>query len=185
MRDLDGLIDRARSWLLGGNTVVRVGVIVLFFGVAFFLNYAIDQGWVPIELRLSAAAAGGLALVGVGWRLRTARKEFALAIQGGGVGIVYLTVFAAVNLYDQIDAGLGMPLMVVLVALASALAVLQDSRGLAVLATVGGFLAPVLVSSGGSHVGLFGYYRTTWARASAPRCAATPASSSERYAPRR
>jgi len=158
MRDLDGLIDRARAWLFGGNTVVRAGVIVLFFGVAFFLNYAIDRGWIPIVARLSAAAAGGLALTGVGWRLRGARRDFALAIQGGGVGIVYLTVFAAVNLYDLIDAGLGMPLMVVLVALAGALAVLQDSRGLAVLATAGGFLAPVLVSSGGTHVGLFGYY---------------------------
>jgi uncharacterized membrane protein len=151
-------IGRVREWLFGGNTVVRAGVIVLFFGVAFFLNYAIEQGWVPIELRLSAAAAGGIALVGLGWRLRRGRADFALALQGGGVGIVYLTVFAAVNLYALIDAALGMPLMVVLVALASTLAVLQDSRGLAVLATAGGFLAPVLVSSGGTHVGLFGYY---------------------------
>jgi uncharacterized membrane protein len=45
---LDQLLGRARAWLLGGNLVVRVGVIVLFFGVAFFLNYAMDRGWLPV-----------------------------------------------------------------------------------------------------------------------------------------
>ena len=48
--------------------------------------------------------------------------------------------------------------MVVLVALSSALAVMQDAHSLAVLATLAGFLAPVLISRGGGHVALF---RTT------------------------
>ena len=48
--------------------------------------------------------------------------------------------------------------MVMLVVLSSALAVLQDARSLAVLAAVGGFLAPVLISHGDSHVTLFSYY---------------------------
>jgi uncharacterized membrane protein len=146
------------AWLFGGNTVVRAGAIVLLFGVAFFLNYAIDQGWLPVEVRLSLAAAGGLALTAVGWRLRDTRRDYALVLQGGGIGIVYLTVFAAVNLYNLMSTGPGLALMVVLVALSSALAVLQDARSLAILATLGGFLAPVLVSRGGSHVALFSYY---------------------------
>lgn len=153
-----GLGDRAIAWLLGGNTVVRVGVIVLLFGVGFFLNFVIDQGWLPVEVRLMLAAVGGLALTAVGWRLRARRRDYALVLQGGGVGIVYLTVFAAVNLYGVIAAGPGLALMVVLVALSSALAVLQDARSLAILATLAGFLAPIIVSSEGSHVGLFSYY---------------------------
>ena len=52
----------------------------------------------------------------------------------------------------------GLSLMVVLVLLSSALAVLQDARSLALLAMVGGFLAPVLISSDGSHVVLFSYF---------------------------
>ncbi|MGH9255587.1 MAG: DUF2339 domain-containing protein [Vicinamibacterales bacterium] len=151
-------IERFKGWLFGGNAVVRVGVIVLFFGVAFFFNYAIDRGWLPIEVRLMFAALGGLGLAGVGWRLRDTRRDYALVLQGGGIGIVYLTVFAAVNLYQLIGASPGLMLMVVVVALSSALAVLQDARSLAVLATLGGFLAPILVSRGGSHVALFSYY---------------------------
>lgn len=146
------------SWIFGGNTVVRVGVVVLLFGVGFFLNFAIDQGWLPVEVRLTLAAIGGLALTGVGWRLRTGRRDYALVLQGGGIGIVYLTVFAAVNLYGLIGAVPGLVLMVALVTLSSALAVLQDARSLAVLSTLAGFLAPLLVGSEGSHVGLFAYY---------------------------
>jgi uncharacterized membrane protein len=148
----------ARAWLLGGNTVARVGVVILFFGVAFSLKYAVEQGWFPIELRLAAAALAGMTLVLIGWRQRERRRDYGLVLQGGGTGIVYLTVFAAVDLYHLLPAGPGLVLMVVLVLLASALAVLQDARSLAVLAIVGGFLAPVLVSRGGSHVQLFSYY---------------------------
>ena len=155
---VDDVVDRARAWLFGGNVVVRVGVIVLFFGVAFFLNFAVDQGWFPVPLRLLFAALGGLALVGLGWRLRDVRRDYALVLQGGGVGIVYLTVFAAANLYELVAPGLGMLLMVALVTTASGLAVVEDAMSLAVLAALGGFLAPVLVGGDGSHVALFGYY---------------------------
>ena len=150
--------EKIRAWLLGGNTVARLGVVILFLGVAFLLKYAVDRGWFPIELRLIGAALGGLALIATGWRLRARRLNYALVLQGGGVGIVYLTVFAAVHLYDLLATGPGLLLMVVLVALSSALAVLQDARSLALLAMVGGFLAPVLISPAGSHVARFSYY---------------------------
>src|SRR5262245_31336110 len=40
-------------WLTGGNTVVRVGVVVLFFGVAFLLKYASERFDLTIETRLA------------------------------------------------------------------------------------------------------------------------------------
>ena len=147
-----------RAWLFGGNTVVRVGVVILFFGVAFFLGYVAERGLLPVELRLSGAATAGAALLAIGWRLREARRDYALALQGGGTGIVYLTVFAAVNFYDLIDATAGLGVMVVLVVLATVLAVTQNARNLAVLASLGGFLGPVLISQDGSPVALFSYY---------------------------
>ena len=116
-------LNYLRAWLFGGNTVVRVGVVVLLFGVAFFLNFAIDRGFLPVEVRLTFAALGGIALTALGWWLRLRRRDYALVLQGGGIGIVYLTVFAAVNLYDLITPGPGLALMVALVALSSALAV--------------------------------------------------------------
>jgi uncharacterized membrane protein len=138
--------------------VARIGIVILLLGVAFFLKYAVDRGWFPIELRLAGAALGGLALIATGWRLRARRLNYALILQGGGMGIVYLTVFAAVSLYNLMATVPGLVLMVVLVVLSSALAALQNARSLAILATIGGFLAPILISRDGSHVTLFSYY---------------------------
>ena len=149
---------RLRSLLLGGNALARVGAVILFFGFSFFLAYAAERGWFSIELRLGAAAMAGIALLGIGWRLRVSRREYALALQGCGAGIVYLTAFAAVNLYGLMGAGFGLGLMLLLVVLTAVLAVRQDARSLALLASLGGFLGPALVTRDAGHVALFSYY---------------------------
>jgi uncharacterized membrane protein len=152
------VVAAVRAYFATGNVVARVGVIVLFFGLAFLLKYAAEQGVVPIELRLAGVAAGGIALIVGGWRLR-ARAGYGLILQGAGVGALYLTTFTALRLYDLLPPALAFGLMLALVALATSLALLQDSRALAMLGSAGGFLAPVLTSTGqGSHVALFSFY---------------------------
>ena len=146
-------------WLLGGNTLVRVGMIVLFFGVAFLLKYAAERDLVPIELRLVAVAAGGVALLLAGWWLRERRPGYGLMLQGGGVGVLYLTVFAALRLYQLVPPEFAFAVLVGIAAGSAALAVLQDSRALAITGAAGGFLAPILASTGGgNHVALFSFY---------------------------
>lgn len=158
---LDRALAAARDWLTTGNVPVKVGVLVSFFGVAFLLKYAVDRELLrfPIELRLALVAIAGIALLGLGWRLRRRSRIYALSLQGGGVGILYLTFFAAYRLYSLLPTGLTFALLVLLTAFAGALAVVESARGLAILGIVGGFLAPLLVSTGsGNHVALFSYY---------------------------
>ncbi|MFC4274099.1 DUF2339 domain-containing protein [Achromobacter aloeverae] len=148
-----------RGWLLGGNTVVRVGMIVLFFGIAFLLKYAADNDMFPVEFRLAGVAGAAIALLAVGWRLRDRRHAYGLVLQGGGVGVLYLTVFAATRLYALLPAGAALPLMIAICVLSTLLAVRQNAAMLAFMGSAGGFLAPVLLSTGGgSHVMLFSYY---------------------------
>jgi len=148
-----------RDYFTGGNTLVRVGIVVLFFGVAFLLRYLAQHSRIPIELRLAAVALGGIVLLGLGWKLRARRSGYALALQGGGVGILYLSVFAGLRLYSLLAPGAAFALLIVIAVLSAALAVLQDSQAFALLGATGGFLAPVLASTGeGSHVVLFSYY---------------------------
>ena len=146
-------------WLLGGNTVVRAGVVILFLGVAFLLKFAYEHSHLPVEARLIGVTAAALALLTIGWRLRQTRAGYALTLQGGGVALLSLTIFAAYRLYAVLPAGPAFALLVVVAALSAVLAVLQDSLALALLGVSGGFLAPVLASTGhGSHVMLFSYY---------------------------
>src|SRR5271168_642314 len=153
------LVAAIRNFFTGGNTLVRVGVIVLFFGVAFLLRYMAEHTHVPIEIRLTGVALLSIALVVLGWRLRTTRTGYALALQGGGVGILYLIVFASLRLYSILPAAIAFPLLALIAIISAILAILQNSLSFALLAVSGGFLAPVLASTGqGSHVVLFGYY---------------------------
>jgi uncharacterized membrane protein len=147
------------EFLTTGNVVAKVGVIILFFGVAFLLRYAAERGMLPIEYRLMATAAGAVALLAVGWFLRTSRPDYAVVLQGGAVGILYLTIFAAFRLYGLLPATLTFALLLAVVAFSALLAIAQNAMSLAVLGTSGGFLAPILASTeSGSHIALFSYY---------------------------
>ena len=147
------------AWFMGGNTIARVGAVILFVGVAFLVKYAADHRLLPIELRLAAVAGTAIAMLVMGWRLRVERRGYALTLQGAGVGIFYLTMFAAFRLYHLLPPGTALGFLVATAGLAAILAVRQDAMALALIGTVGGFLAPILVSTGGgNHVALFAYY---------------------------
>ena len=152
-------LEFAKGWLLGGNTIVRVGLVILFIGLSFLARYAAVSGLLPVEFRLAAIAAVGIALLVFGFKKRDAKPGFALALQGAGVAVMYLTVFAAFKLYALLPALPAFGLMLVVCALSCALALLQNARSLAVVAFGGGFAVPLLLSTGqGSHVSLFSYY---------------------------
>lgn len=153
------LVKAIRDYFTGGNTLVRVGIVILFIGVAFLLRYVAEHTHVPIELRLSGVAIGAVVLLALGWRLRKKRLGYALTLQGGAIGILYLTVFAALRLFHVMGPGPAFAILVILAAFSAALAILQDSMALALLAISFGFLAPVMASTGeGNHVILFSYY---------------------------
>jgi uncharacterized membrane protein len=150
-----------KGWFTEGNVPVKIGVLVLLFGVAAALRYAAAEGYlvVPIEVRLAIIAGLALAGLGFGWHQRLSKPAFALSLQGGAIGVLLLTVFAAFKLYGLMPAELAFGLVVVLVAGSAALSLLQRAMWLAVLGFLGGYLAPVLISTGsGNHVALFSYY---------------------------
>ena len=155
----DKVSSAVKGYFTGGNIFVRIGIIILFFGVSFLLKYVSDRGFFPIEYRLIGVVVGAMFLLGLGWRLRHKNETYALLLQGAGIGVLYLDIFAAYNLYQLIPPIAAFVLLFIVSMLSAALAVLQDSKSLAVLGFSGGFLAPILASSGSNnHVGLFSYY---------------------------
>lgn len=150
-----------KRWFTVGNVPVKIGMLVLLAGVAALLKYASDQGWltVPIELRLAGISAAALAGLVFGWRQRDSKRSFALALQGGAIGVLLLVVFAAFKMYHLVPAAAAFGISVVLIAGVGVLAVVQNSKTLAVLGILAGFMAPIWLSTGsGNHVALFSYY---------------------------
>ena len=149
----------AWAWFAEGNTLTRVGVVVLFFGVAFLLSWFADQLTLSIEVSLALVALAGALLIGLGAGLASSRPGYALSLEAAGAGVLYLTTFAASRLFDVLPP---LPAMIALGAVAVltvALAWRADSQAMAALAMAGGFLAPFLVSrEGGEPALLFAWF---------------------------
>lgn len=156
------LVLRARDWLFGGNTVVRMGVVVLFIGLAFLARYAVEHALLPPELRLALIGAAGIALFAFGRRMHRRqpdRAAYSLTMQGAGIAVLYLTVFAAFRLYQFLPAAAAFGALGLICLFCAVIALALNALPLAFIGFAGGFAAPVLVSTGqGNHVALFGYY---------------------------
>ncbi len=151
--------NAALRFLRSGGALTGLGVLVLFFGVGFLVKYAVDHAHFPIWLRLLCTFIGGLIVLALGLSLRQRRRNYGLLLQGGGIGILYLTIFAAYRLYALIPAGPSFATLALIALCGALLAVRQNALTLATLGAVGGFLAPVLASTGsGAHIALFSYY---------------------------
>ncbi|WP_442678022.1 DUF2339 domain-containing protein [Sphingomonas sp. ASY06-1R] len=152
-------LSAAMAWLVGGNTIVRIGLLILFVGLSFLARYAAAAGLFPVELRLALVVAVGIALLVVGFRTRDRKREFSLLLQGAGIATIYLTVFAAARLFEVVPMLAAFALMVIVCAMSCALALLQKAQSLAATAFIGGFAVPLLLAGeGGSALTLFGYY---------------------------
>jgi len=159
----DRLPPFVSRFVFGGNTIVKVGVLILFLGLAFLLRYAAERVTVPIELRYAGVALVGAFMLGLGWRLRDRRDAagghgYGLILQGAGIGVFYLTALAAIKLHPLLPPSLAFVFMALVALLGALLAVAQDAPWLALIAIAEGFAAPVLVSTGGgNHIALFSY----------------------------
>jgi uncharacterized membrane protein len=150
-RDLESVI--------GGSWFSWVGIIAVTFGVAFALKYAFDNQWIGPGTRVVLGALVGLALLGTGEHLRKkGLRPYAYVLSGGGILILYLSIYAAYNFYSLLSQPPAFLLMTVVTAGAVLLAVRQNALPVAVLGLVGGFLTPVLISTGqDNQVALFTY----------------------------
>ncbi len=140
------------------NPLLYTGLCIFLLGIVFALNYMAVQGWFTLEMRLAATGAVGLGMLGLGWRLRVRNRLYGLSCIGGGAIVLYLVLLAAAKLH-VVALTPALAAMLALVLSVSLLALAANSQMLAVLATAGGFLAPVLLSSGSSnYLGLFSVY---------------------------
>ena len=147
------------AWIAGGNLLTRVGVLVLFFGVAFLLSYFAEMVRIPIEVKLAGVALVGIALTLFGMRIARTRPGYGISLAGAGAGILYLTTYAALRLYEVLPPTVALMLFVAIALLTVGLAVRSDAQPLAGLAIAGGFLAPFLVASAApSPLLLFSYF---------------------------
>ncbi|MDR3322441.1 MAG: DUF2339 domain-containing protein [Synergistaceae bacterium] len=143
---------RLFSWLFAeGNVWVTVGVMLFIAGFGLLFSYIERRGLIPFEVRLIAASIVGICMSLFGWRMREARRTYALILQGGGIGVLYIVLLAGVKIGSAIPPQASVIGMLLLSGFTVILALLQDFELLALFALLGGYSAPVIVSTGSAN----------------------------------
>jgi len=146
--------------IIGKRWMTWAGGLALFVAVAFFVKYAIDKEWIGPTARVVAGVVFGLALLVAGDAfIRRQMRALGLGLIGAaGLPILYVSLFAAFQFYHLVPQPVAFGAMVVVTAGGMFLACRHDSLVVSFLAVLGGFLTPVLLSTGtDSRDALFGY----------------------------
>ncbi|MFH1231166.1 MAG: DUF2339 domain-containing protein [Planctomycetota bacterium] len=136
-----------------------IGVIVLILGIAFFLKYAFDNEWIGPIGRVIIGIIIGLSLI-VGGHYSTTKKYKlpAWGLMGGGLAILYLSIFATFGFYHLVGQVPAFGFMILVTITGVTLSVRYNTVAIAVLALIGGFLTPILLSTGkDNQIALFSY----------------------------
>jgi uncharacterized membrane protein len=143
---------------IGENLVSKIGIAILVLAIGFFVKYAIDNGWIGAAGRVAIGLLCGGVLIGFAHALQKNYKSFSSVLVGGGLAIFYFTIALAYHQYQLFGQTVSFVLMVIITAFAVILSLLYDRQELAIIALVGGFVAPFLVSNGrGNYQVLFSY----------------------------
>lgn len=137
---------------IGSQWLNRIGIFAILIGAAYFLKLAFDNQWIGPSGRVMIGMAAGIALVFWSTRLHARGYQyFSYSLTATGVAIMYLSLWAAFQLYRLVPAPLAFVLMVVVTLSAAVLALRQDAMIIAVVALSGGFATPGLLSTGENH----------------------------------
>ncbi|HEX2327094.1 MAG TPA: DUF2339 domain-containing protein [Candidatus Angelobacter sp.] len=149
--ELEGKIGRV--WLN------RIGIAAVLIGVSYGLKYAFDVGLVGPAGRIIIGLAAGIAVV-VWSELFRSRGylPFSWSLKAVGIGTIYLSLWAAFQVYHLVPIELAFGAMLLVTAFTIILALTQDAEILAAYALVGGFSTPLLLSTGkNAEIFLFSY----------------------------
>jgi len=143
---------------IGLKWLGRIGIFALVLGVAFFLKYAFENDWIGESGRVAIGIFSGIALIYLGDHFRTKFEEYAATLTGGGIAVLYLSVYSSFAYYELVDRFPAFIAMAIISALGATLAIYYERIGLALLSILGGFLTPFLLPSvNNNQIELFGY----------------------------
>jgi uncharacterized membrane protein len=145
--------------VIAGRWFNRIAIVALLFGFSFALKFAFDNGWIGPTGRVAIGILLGAAMMPwSSWLLGRGYSYFSEGIVALGEATLFLSVWAGCQYYHLYSRDVGFVGMIIITAAMAAIALGRDSQRIAVLCLIGGYLTPMLVSTGEDHqVVLFTY----------------------------
>jgi uncharacterized membrane protein len=160
---------RRGEWeqILGGSWLARIGVLALVIGIGFFLKFAFDNNWLGPTGRIILGIVAGLVMLGLGYYWRKRYPILTQVLSGGGIAVLYLSIFASFAIYDLVHFYVAFTFLFLVSVASAVLALRYNSMSLAIIGILGAFIAPFIlgafgesglaVSEAGRAVQLLGY----------------------------
>jgi uncharacterized membrane protein len=144
---------------IGSHWLNRIGIAALLIGVSYFLKYAFENNWIGPAGRVSIGLLAGVAVVVWSERFRSrGYRTFSYSLKALGIGTLYLSLWAAFQVYSLIPSEVAFVAMLAVTSATGVMAVMQDAEILAAFALSGGFVTPLLLSTGQNReLALFSY----------------------------
>jgi uncharacterized membrane protein len=144
---------------IGSHWLNRIGIAAVLIGVSYFLKFAFDNNWIGPAGRVAIGLLSGIAVVV--WSESFRRRGyviFSYSLKAVGIGVLYLSLYAAFQVYSLVYGGVAFMMMFAVTAATAVMAWTQDAEILAAFALIGGFSTPLLLSTGQNReVTLFTY----------------------------
>src|SRR5215475_11794046 len=150
---------RGLETAIGAHWFNRIGIIAVLVSVGFFLSYAFDNEWVkPADHVLIGLVLGVFTVFWSEFIRRRGHGIFSYSLNGIGIGVLYLSLWAASQVYHLIPNTLAWFSMMTVTVTTIGLALWQDAQVIAAFAALGAFLTPAMLSVGTNNASsLFSY----------------------------
>ncbi len=144
---------------IGSHWLNRIGISAVLIGITYFLKFAFDNNWIGPAGRVTIGLLAGIGVVIWSERFRAkGYQAFSYSLKAVGIGALYLSLWAAFQVYVLIPSSAAFVAMVAVTAATAAMAWAQDAQLLAAFAIAGGFVTPMLLSTGENReLALFSY----------------------------
>jgi hypothetical protein len=145
--------------LIAGRWLNRVGLLLVFLAAFFALKWEFDNDLLGPTGRVALwTLIGAGLLVYAQWLLLRGYKYLSEGLTGLGGAVLYLTLYFAWSYFKLFPQAVAFVAMILVTAALLGIAIGRDSQRVALLALLGGFLTPLLTSTGqDAQVVLFSY----------------------------
>lgn len=145
---------------IGTNLLNKIGIAVLVIGIGFGTKYSIDHNLVNPLTRIVLGYLSGIALILVAIRLKKAHENFSAVLLSGGMAVLYFITYAAYDFYDLIPQSMAFVVMVIFTGFTVFAAIQYDKEVIGIIALVGAYAVPFLLSDGSGRVVILFSYMT-------------------------
>lgn len=144
--------------VIGENWLNKIGIAILVIGIGFFVKYAIDKNWIGELGRVAIGVGLGGILIGIAHFMRKKYHAFSSVLIGGGISVLYYTISIAYHDYQIFGQKTAFGIMVLITLFSTIISVIYDRKELAVIALIGAFTSPFMVSDGAGNYKVFFTY---------------------------